>query len=145
MVGGARPLVLLVDDHEDTREIFAVFLRTQGFDIVVAADPDEALAFVRHTRPDVVLTDLFARPRNLARDSSTDVEGQLQDPLAIVRRLRAEPHLAQLAIVVMTGWSAEQHRREALEQLGCAAYLTKPIAADILVATLRQALAKGAT
>jgi CheY-like chemotaxis protein len=128
MASEIRPLVLLVDDHDDTREIFAVLLRAHGFDIVAAANPDEALACALHTRPDVVLTDLFS---------------QLHDPLAIIRRLRAEPALAAVAIVVMTGWAAEQHRIEALEQFGCAAYLTKPVAADILLAALKQALAQG--
>ena len=125
MASDARPLVLLVDDHDDTREIFAVLLRADGFDVLTASGPDEALLRARHARPDVILTDLFAQPR---------------DPLAIVRRIRADQDLMQLAIVVMTGWAAEQYRTEALEQLGCAAYLTKPVAPDTLLATLRQAL-----
>lgn len=125
MASDVRPLVLLVDDHDDTREIFAVLLRAEGFDVLTASGPDEALLRARDARPDVILTDLFAQPR---------------DPLAIVRRIRADQDLMELAIVVMTGWAAEQYRTEALEQLGCAAYLTKPVAADILVATLRQAL-----
>ena len=127
MAGEARPLILLVDDHDDTREIVAVLLRAHGFVVVAAANPDEALVSARQTRPDLLLTDLFA---------------QQHDPLAIVRRFRAEPDLAALAIVVMTGWTAEQVRTEALEQLHCAAYLTKPVAADILLATVRQALGK---
>ena len=127
MPSDVRPLVLLVDDHDDTREIFAVLLRAEGFDVLTASGPDEALLRARHARPDVILTDLFAQPR---------------DPLAIVRRIRADQDLMQLAIVIMTGWAAEQYRTEALEQLGCVAYLTKPVAPDTLVATLRQALGR---
>ena len=53
-----RPLVLLVDDYHDCREMYAMYLSLAGFRVVKARDGFEALALARKERPDLVLMDL---------------------------------------------------------------------------------------
>jgi len=53
-----RPLVLLVEDYEDTREMYREYLEFSGFAVVTAADGIEAIEKARSVRPDVVLMDL---------------------------------------------------------------------------------------
>jgi CheY-like chemotaxis protein len=52
------PLVLLVEDHADTRTMYALYLRVSGFEVLEAADAEEGLASARLARPAVVVTDL---------------------------------------------------------------------------------------
>ena len=58
----AHPCVLVVEDHEDTRELYMTCLSLEGFEVRGAADGAEGLAEFRKHRPDLVLLD-FALPR----------------------------------------------------------------------------------
>ena len=51
------PLILLVEDHQDTRQMYAEFLG-MGFDVMTAPDGEQALKAVQSHRPDLVITDL---------------------------------------------------------------------------------------
>ena len=48
------PLVLVVDDYEDTRILYAETLRFAGFDVAEAANGREAVEIAEELRPDVV-------------------------------------------------------------------------------------------
>ncbi len=54
----AKPVVLVVDDHEDTRHMSVIVLRSQGFQPVAAASGEAAFASACDARPDVIVTDL---------------------------------------------------------------------------------------
>ena len=53
-----RPLVLLVEGHEDTRAMYAFALSANGFDVVAAQDGPEAYARAWEFHPDVIVADL---------------------------------------------------------------------------------------
>ena len=52
-------LILVADDHRDTRELFAATLRGAGHEVVLAADGGEALTLFRGNRPDLLIIDIF--------------------------------------------------------------------------------------
>ena len=95
---GGEPLrtILVVDDAPMFREIETVFLARTG-NIITAADGPEALETARRERPDVIVTDLTMR----------EMDGD-----ELCRRLRGDPDLRRVPVVVVTsGRSAEEHER----------------------------------
>jgi CheY-like chemotaxis protein len=54
----ARPLVLLAEDHEDTRRIYGLILRHFGFEVEEASTGEQAIALARLRRPSLVLMDI---------------------------------------------------------------------------------------
>jgi CheY-like chemotaxis protein len=129
MIGRPRsaPAVLIVEDDEDTREMFAELLRREGFSVRTSAGPDEALILAREVRPDVVVTDLF---------------GPGPRALDVIARIRADEHLASTMVVVVTGWDVPAYRAQASD-LNCAAFLLKPCPPSVLTSELRRIVANG--
>ncbi len=112
-----RPLVLLVDDADDSRELFAECLRQEGFDVVEAARLVEGIARARHDRPDLVLLDL----------SLPDGDG-----CDAARALKSDEATRAIPILALTGHAEAQARADAL-QAGCDGVLLKPCLPDELV------------
>src|SRR5260221_3921261 len=107
---GSRPLVLLVDDIEDCRDVYGQYLRFTGYEVVEATDGYEALATAVTLAPDAIVMDLWAPPL---------------DGWESIRRLKASPATASIPILVLTGDAYTQARHDA-EEAGCQAYLVKP-------------------
>jgi CheY-like chemotaxis protein len=105
-----RPVVLLVDDIEDCRDVYGQFLAHAGYQVVEAADGQEALAKATSLRPDVIVMDLWMPHL---------------DGWESIRRLKASPTTVDIPVLVLTGDAYAQARREAVEA-GCQAYLVKP-------------------
>ncbi|HEV7502782.1 MAG TPA: response regulator [Vicinamibacteria bacterium] len=105
-----RPVVLLVDDIEDCRDVYGQYLRHTGYEVVEAADGQEALAKVDVRVPDVIVMDLWMPHL---------------DGWESIRRLKASPATAKIPVLVLTGDAYEQARRDA-EEAGCQAYMVKP-------------------
>ncbi len=105
-----RPVVLVVDDIEDCRDVYGQFLVHAGYQVVEAADGQEALAKAASLRPDVIVMDLWMPHL---------------DGWESIRRLKASPTTADIPILVLTGDAYSHARREAVEA-GCQAYLVKP-------------------
>jgi CheY-like chemotaxis protein len=78
--------VLVVDDHDDTRDLLLTILKTEGYDVTLAEDGEAALQRYRERPADVVLMDLFM-PR--------------KDGVTAIRELCAEFH--GVTIVAMSG------------------------------------------
>ncbi len=106
----SRPLVLLVDDIEDCRDVYGQFLRFTGYEVVEATDGYEALATAVTLAPDAIVMDLWLPHL---------------DGWESIRRLKASPATASIPILVLTGDAYAQARHDA-EAAGCQAYLVKP-------------------
>ena len=119
------PRVLVVDDFPQARQLFGRFLTLAGMDPSFAADGLEGLMAARASRPDLVLCDI-AMPR--------------MDGIALCAALRADAATHRLPIVGITG-SGEKAAREAMAA-GCDAVLPKPCSPALLVATIRDLLAR---
>jgi len=125
--GSARdgPIVLVVEDDDETRAALIRELTTRGYRVSGAADGHAALLHWESRRPDVVLLDL----------GLPDVDG-----LDIVKRIRRE---ATTPIVILSARHEERQKVEALER-GADDYVTKPFGVDELNARLRVALRRAA-
>lgn len=120
----ASPLVLVVDDVEDNRDLYAQYLRFAGYRVEQAASGFEALIKVPALQPDLIVMDL----------SMPGMDG-----CETTRRLKADPASRRTPIIALTGHSADHSKTEAMEA-GCAGYLTKPCLPEDLVAVIARVL-----
>jgi two-component system cell cycle response regulator DivK len=101
--------ILVVDDHEDSREVARTVLEYAGYTVSVAGTGTEALRLAANG-PDLVLLDIVL----------PEVDG-----LEVARRLRANPATSDLRIVAVTAMARSTVREIAL-LAGCNAFLCKP-------------------
>lgn len=125
---GRRPLVLVVDDYADNREMYAEFLRFAGFTVLEAKDGYEALAQASATPPDLVVMDL----------SLPGLDGW-----EATRRLKADPRTKAAPVIAVTGFALGGHA-DAARAAGCDLVLTKPCTPEDLTAAIRRLLARPA-
>jgi CheY-like chemotaxis protein len=109
------PVVLLVEDHVDTRQMYAEFLG-DSFDVVQAGDGAQALELVRARHPDIIITDL----------SLPGLDG-----FELISKIRQDPALAAIPIICLSGFGGHAHERRAAEA-GCNRLLQKPCMPDEL-------------
>jgi two-component system phosphate regulon response regulator PhoB len=111
--------VLIVEDDEETRRLLARALRRQGLQVLTAGTGSEGLELIRRHAPAVVLLDLVL----------PEVSGE-----AVCVALRADPELAQIHVIMLTGMTKQEDRIAGFE-LGADDYVTKPF--DLEELTLR--------
>lgn len=118
------PLVLVVDDVEHGREIFAEYLEFRGFRVATAADGLEAMAKAFELLPDIILMDL----------SLPQLDGW-----EATRRLKADERTSSIPIIALTAHAlASAHDRA--KEVGCDAVVTKPCIPRDLEAEVRRQL-----
>jgi two-component system, cell cycle response regulator DivK len=122
------PLVLIVDDFQDNREMFAEFLSFSGYRVAEASNGHEAVDQARLLIPDLILMDL----------SLPGIDGW-----QATRLLRKDERTRNIKIVALSGHALEGHSKAALEA-GCDAFLTKPCLPDALVAEIERVLGRKA-
>jgi two-component system, OmpR family, KDP operon response regulator KdpE len=120
-----EPIVLVVEDDQETRRALVRELSARGYAIDEAPDGATALRRWEARRPDIVLLDL----------GLPDIDG-----LTLVTRFRRE---AATPIVILSGRYEEREKVEALER-GADDYVTKPFGVAELHARLRVALRRAA-
>jgi two-component system, cell cycle response regulator DivK len=123
-VNESSPLVLVVDDFQDNREMFAEYLVFSGFRVAEAATGREALDRAFELIPDLILMDL----------SLPEIDGW-----EATRHLKNDPRTNRIPIVALTGHTLAGHSRDARDA-GCDAFLTKPCLPDALVLEIRRLL-----
>ncbi len=106
----SAPLVLVVDDVDHGREIFAEYLEYRGFRVATAADGLEAIEKAFELRPDVILMDL----------SLPGIDGW-----EATRRLKADERTSEIPIIALTAHALASAHEKARE-VGCNAVVTKP-------------------
>ena len=107
----------------------------------------QLILFALHRIPDLAVVeaeDGLEALRKLAPPASfdiilTDINMPVLDGLKLVHRVRADPLLEHIPIVIITTDSGEEDRRRALA-LGADAYITKPIQAPQVIAAVRELL-----
>jgi CheY-like chemotaxis protein len=119
-----RPLVLIVDDSQDIRDVFSMFLEHEGFTVLAAADGKRGLTLARKHRPKVILMD-----GGLPGLSGWDA----------LREIRADPALARIPTLVVTGDSRADAAERAFAA-GAAGFLLKPFEMDELMRLIRGTL-----
>jgi CheY-like chemotaxis protein len=120
----AQPLILVVDDYEDARQMYAEFLSFSGFEVVEAQSGAEALEIAREVVPDVILMDL-------------SLPGM--DGWEATRRLKADERTSHVPVIALTGHALAAYS-EGARRAGCDAFVTKPCLPEALVAEVRRLL-----
>ncbi len=116
------PLILLVEDYQDAREMYAELLELSGFRVVQAVDGEDAVRQASDLVPDVILMDL----------SMPGVDGH-----EATRRLKASPRTAGIPVAIMSGMPTEVMRAT-----GADACVRKPCPPEELVAEVQRLLAR---
>ncbi|WP_182086516.1 response regulator transcription factor [Aureimonas sp. ME7] len=118
-------LVLVVDDSPDTLRLLTDAIERTGASVLVALDGEQALGIAAEITPDVVLMD--AVMPGMGGFETT-------------RRLKADPALAHVPVIFMTGLNDTEHVVRGLEA-GGVDYVVKPIVPDEILARIRVHLA----
>jgi len=120
---GKRPLVLVVDDYADSREMYAVHLSCVGFDVIEAGNGVEALERAADSAPDIIVMDLSL---------------PIMDGWEATRRLRADARTTSIPVIVLTGHALTTS--DAATELGCDAFVIKPCLPEALEREIRRVL-----
>jgi CheY-like chemotaxis protein len=112
-----RPLILLVEDYDDAREMYRDYLEYAGFQVETARDGHEALVKARASNPDLILMDL----------SLPGLDGW-----EATRMLKTDPATSHLIVVALSAHalSAEGDRAR---RAGCDGFIAKPCLPNELV------------
>ncbi len=113
--------ILVVEDHEDNRQILRDLLSTAGFEMIEAGDGEAALRMAASEQPDLILM---------------DVQLPVMDGYEATRRLKADPQLKVIPIIVVTSYALSGDEVRA-RTAGCDAYVAKPYSPRQLLAKIR--------
>ena len=118
------PLVLIVDDFQDNREMYAIFLEHSGYRVAEAANGFEALERAFELGPDVIVMDL----------SLPGLDGW-----EATRRLKADTRTKHIPVLALTSHALGGFS-EGAKAAGCDGFVTKPCLPDQLVSEIRTLL-----
>ena len=105
-----QPTILVVDDFDDTRWLLRTWLEKRGFRVIEAENGNEAVLEAQSKSPDLIIMDL---------------EMPELDGLSATKQIRGDAKLADVPIVAVSAYGAEQFRGLAL-QAGCNEYVSTP-------------------
>jgi len=121
---GSAPLILVVDDNLDAREMYAMYLEYEGFRVIQAENGHEAVEKTAANLPSLVLMDA-SMPR--------------MDGWDAVRVLKADPRTSRIPVLMLTGHAYDEHRSKAAA-VGADGFLAKPVLPDELAREVRRVL-----
>lgn len=122
------PTVLVADDHDDCRDVYAIFLRHHGYEVIEARDGRTALELAREHLPHAVVLDYHMPEMNAAE---------------VIRALRAEPRTSGIPTIVVTADVGAAARR-AVHEAGCRSFALKPFHPRALWLAVASLILKGA-
>jgi len=120
----SRPLVLMVDGHDETLALYAIALSAMGFDVIPAKDSAEGFNRAWGLHPDIIVTELVLRHAS---------------GWELLARLKDEPRTREIPVVVLTE-NAQSAAHERARRSGCAALFVKPCLPGRLGIELRKLL-----
>jgi two-component system cell cycle response regulator DivK len=118
------PLVLVVDDFPDNRDMYMQYLEFSGLRVAEAQNGHEALQQANALLPDLIVMDL----------SLPGLDGW-----EATRRLKADPRTRAIPVIALTGHALAGHSKGAIEA-GCDAFITKPCLPERLLEEIRKML-----
>ena len=121
-----RPLVLIVEDQTELRQLYAQQLSISGFDVIEAGNGADAVAHTASHAPDVILMDLSL---------------PIVDGWEATRRLKADHRTAHIPVVALTAHDGSGELQRAT-RAGCDWFVPKPCPPDALISEVRRVLAK---
>jgi two-component system cell cycle response regulator DivK len=119
-----RPLVLIVEDQCELRQLYAQQFVMSGFDVIEAANGADAIAHTTSHAPDVVLMDLSL---------------PVVDGWEATRRLKNDSRTAHIPVVALTAHDGSGELQRAT-RAGCDWFVPKPCPPDALITEVRRVL-----
>lgn len=118
--------ILIVEDHEDSRDILKLQLQALGYEVIEAESGQEGLEKALTAAPDLIIMDL----------GLPGIDG-----IEAAVRLKKDPKTADIPVIAHTAWSPEDGREKALKA-GMAEYLNKPTLPQVLRKVIERFLQK---
>jgi two-component system, cell cycle response regulator DivK len=125
--GQISPLVLVVEDDRDTRDMYAMYLDFSGIRVLTALSAERAFSLVLEHQPDIVVTDF------VLQGVATGVD--------LCQRLKADERTAHIPTLLVTGFSRESDT-EWGAAIACDDIRIKPYLPDQLVTDIREIIAR---
>jgi two-component system cell cycle response regulator DivK len=116
--------ILIIEDQEDNRRILRDLLSSVGYHLLEASTGDEGVRLAEVHRPDLILM---------------DVQLPVLDGHEATRRIKAQPELRRIPIIVVTSYALSGDDAKA-KAAGADAYVAKPFSPRELLAVIRQLL-----
>ena len=114
--------ILVVEDQQDNRQILRDLLTNAGFDMIEAENGEEAIASAQASRPDLILM---------------DIQLPILDGYEATRRIKADPALRSIPIIVVTSYALSGDEEKA-RLAGCDDYVAKPFSPRGLLAKIKE-------
>jgi DNA-binding response OmpR family regulator len=121
--------ILAVDDNTDVLDLIKIMLKRYGLEVIEAESGKQALQFLEHDLPDLVLLDVMMPEMN---------------GYEVCHQIRADPRTAHLPVVMLTARTQPESRVQAF-RAGADDYVTKPVHPAELVARLQAILEHSAS
>ena len=116
--------ILVVEDQEDNRRIIRDLLTSAGYELLEAVDGEAGVSLAKSERPDLILM---------------DIQLPVLDGYEATRRIKADPELQAIPVVVVTSYALSGDDAKA-QAAGCDAYVAKPFSPRQLLATIQKFL-----
>ena len=113
--GSDKPLVLVIDDNRDIREMVGELLNPD-YNVITAGNGSEGLRKAAKYVPDLVICDVMM---------------PVMDGLECCRRLKQEPVTSHIPVLMLTACSMDEQRVQGYDN-GADGYLSKPFSTDVL-------------
>jgi CheY-like chemotaxis protein len=115
-----RLLILVAEDHADSREVLRQCLESLGAEVLLAGDGIEALGILEARAPDIVLA---------------DIRMPGMDGLQLAQRMKRDVRWARVPLVAVTAYNEPADLRATLEA-GFDGHVEKPVNFDVLLPTI---------
>ena len=109
--------ILVADDSKDSCEMMAEYLEQHGYVVMFADNGQEAIRMVHANHPDLILM---------------DIQMPVMDGLEAIRRLKADPSVADIPIIALTALAMRGDRDRCFEA-GADTYISKPVSLKRLI------------
>jgi len=124
-----RPKILLVDDDPDFVEATKIILESKPYEVIVAADGDEALRKAREENPDLILLDIIM---------------PVENGFTAAEQLKKDPQLSKIPVIMLTSFSSRGQATSIPRGRGFSLeaedYIEKPVSPEELLDTVQQYL-----
>lgn len=120
-----QPIILLVEDFDDTRLMTKLWLTRKGYRVIEAEDGNEAVEFAQREHPDLIIMDMMMPGLN---------------GLDATRQIREYQSLRKTPIVAVSAYGADEYRAKAIAA-GCTEYVSTPFEPEALSQLIEKLLA----
>jgi len=117
-----KPRIIIVDDDRDTRELLALALETEGFEVTSAANGLRLISSLQLHRPHLILL---------------DVNMSWIDGFELCKAVKKNESFQEIPVIFVSGRGEPEDRRRGIEA-GAADYFVKPLDLNRLITRIRE-------